>query len=94
MMMPTKQTSQDNHIKVRILYRSLTMDEQFVTITTYEMEPAESITVPAHYSIDEICEAIRSEMAKRGHGQTAQGDDISTIIIASGEFDSHLHPLT
>ena len=75
---------------------SMAMDEQFVTITTYEMEPAESITVPAHYSIDEVCEAIRSEMMKRGYGQTApsQGDDISTIIIASGEFDSHLHPPT
>ena len=71
---------------------SIAMDEQFVTITTYEMEPAESITVPAHYSVDEICEAIRSEMTKRG--QTAQGDDISTIIVASGEFDSHVHPPT
>jgi hypothetical protein len=71
---------------------SIAMDEQFVTITTYEMEPAESITVPAHYSVDEICEAIRSEMTKRG--QTAQGDDISTIIVASGEFDSHVHPAT
>jgi hypothetical protein len=70
------------------------MDEQFVTITTYEMEPVESITVPAHYSIDEICEAIQSEMTKRGYGQTAQGDDVSTIIIASGGFDSHLHPPT
>jgi hypothetical protein len=67
---------------------SMALDEQFVTITTYEMEPTENITVPGHYSIDEICDAIRSEMTKRGHGQTssAQGDDISTIIIASGEF--------
>jgi len=73
---------------------SMAMDEQFVTITTYEMEPVESITVPAHYSINEICEAIQSEMTKRGYGQTSQGDDISTIIIASGEFDSHLHPPT
>jgi hypothetical protein len=73
---------------------SMAMDEQFVTITTYEMEPAESITVPAHYSINEICQAIWSEMMKRGHGQTAQGDDISSIIIASGDFDSHLHPPT
>ena len=57
------------------------------------MEPVETITVPAHYSTDEIREAIRSEITKRGYGQTAQGDDIS-IIIASGEFDSHLHPPT
>ena len=64
----------------------MAMDEQFVTITTYEMEPVESITVPAHYSIDEISEAIWSEMTKRGYGQTAQGDDIPTIIIASDDL--------
>jgi hypothetical protein len=62
----------------------MSMDgEQFVTVTTYEMEPAEIVTVPAHYSINEMCEAIRSEMIKRG--QTTSGDDISTVIIASGE---------
>ena len=62
----------------------MSMDgEQFVTITTYEMEAAEIVTVPAHYSINEMCEAIRSEMIK--HGQTTSGDDILTVIIASGE---------
>ena len=60
--------------------------EQFVTVTTYEMEPAEIVTVPAHYSIHEIYEAIRSEMIKRGQTASAQGDDFSTVIIASSEF--------
>jgi hypothetical protein len=63
-------------------------EEQFVTVTTYETELVTTITVPAHYSINEICEAIRSELEHA----TAQDEaltlepDISTIFIASGEF--------
>ncbi len=73
------------------------MDEkQFNTATTYEMEPVKTITIPHHYSIDEICGVIRSEMGRLENVTAATQDDaltsesptrdISTIIISSGEF--------
>ncbi len=59
------------------------MDEhQFVNVTAYYAEPVKAISVPAHYSLDEIREAIRSEMSTA----TSEPPDLSSIIIASGEF--------
>ena len=65
----------------------MSMDD-LVTVTTYETEPVKIITVPAHYSFNEICEAIRSELGSTTQDNALQlpNDDISTIIVASGEF--------
>jgi hypothetical protein len=59
------------------------MDEnQFVNVTAYYAEPAKIFSVPAHYSLDDIQEAIRSEMG------TGTSRDPSLITIAYGEFSS------
>ena len=52
------------------------MDEnQLVNVTAYYAEPAKIFIVPDHYSLDDIQEAIQSEMSA--------GCDLS---IAEGEF--------
>jgi len=80
-----------------------TNPEQPVTITTYYTEPAcpMIVSVPAHFSLDETRKAIHSAVSKY---PTTQGTpalelpspDLSSIIIASGEFIlvSHTLPLT
>ena len=63
--------------------------KQFVTITAYETELAKIITVPAHYSLDQIREAIWAEMddcpgsPNRHH---------SSIVIAPGEITHSSNP--
>jgi hypothetical protein len=58
-------------------------EEQFVTITAYDTEQVKIISLPDHYSSDEICEAIRSEMT------VPSGDAlILDFSLNSGEFSS------
>jgi len=62
---------------------SMGEQQQFVNITAYETELVNIITVPAHYSLDEIYEAVWAEMKKLAH---APNRDHSSIFIAPGEF--------
>ena len=57
--------------------------KQFVTITAYETELAKIITVPAHYSLDQIREAIWAEMDDCPESPDRHH---SSIVIAPGEF--------
>lgn len=59
------------------------MGEEFVTITAYETELVKIITVPAHYSLNEVREAVWAEMGERAG---APNRDHSSIVIASSEF--------
>jgi hypothetical protein len=61
------------------------MDEhQFVNVTAYYAEPVKIFSVPAHYSLDEIREAIQSEMSAATF--EAPSRNLSSIIITSSEF--------
>jgi hypothetical protein len=71
--------------------------ERTVSITTYYTEPLtypNAIRVPAHASLDETREAIRSALQPRvvhsGLIQTVEPPitDLSSIIIAFGEIPS------
>ncbi len=57
---------------------TMSSEEQFVTIciTAYETEPVKIISVPAHYSLGEICEVIWSEM---GENTTTLTQDALTL---------------
>jgi hypothetical protein len=68
------------------------MDEkQLNTTTAYEMEPVKTIAIPHHYSIDEICGAIRSELGELE--DVTAGTQDTSIIISSGEFSLIPPPL-
>lgn len=74
---------------------SLSMgEEQFVTVTAYETEQLKIISLPDHYTPDEICEAIRSEMASTSTTDAFSMEplildlDLSSIIITSGKVSS------
>jgi len=59
-------------------------ENQFVNVTAYYAEPAKIFSVPSHYSLDEIQEAIRSEMSASTFEPPSR--DSSSITIASGEL--------
>ncbi len=63
--------------------------EQIVTITIYYTEPGNAITIPAHTSLTETHEAIRSAIRatqiEDGLILEPSSPDLSSIIIASGE---------
>ena len=67
-----------------VLTQLATMDgKQFVTVTAYETELAKIVTVPAHYSLDQIREVIWAEMDDCPGSPTRHH---SSIVIAPGEF--------
>jgi hypothetical protein len=66
-------------------------EDRVVTVTAYDAEPLyeKVISVPAHYSLHEIHEAIRSEVMIAAQGPLTlvpPNCDLSSMIIASGEF--------
>jgi hypothetical protein len=71
-----------NHLYALALIISIDiMDEkQFVTVTAYETELVKIINVPAHYSLNEIREAVWAEMNEHADR------DRSSIVIAPSEF--------
>ena len=68
-------------------------EEQLVTVTAYEMELVNMITVPAHYSLSEIREAVWAKMSEHA-GSEAPNRDHASIIIAPSKFlrDRLLNP--
>jgi len=72
----------------------LSMDEkQLNTAAVYKMEPVKTIDIPHHdhYSFDEICGIIRSELGELEDVTAATQD--TSIIISSGEFSLIPPPL-
>jgi hypothetical protein len=68
------------------------MDEkQLNTGAVYKMEPVKTIAIPRHYSFDEICGIIRSELGELEDVTAATQD--TSIIISSGEFSLIPPPL-
>jgi len=65
-------------------------EENFVTVNTYSAALTKIISVPAHYSINEILETVRSEMA----GHTVQGQVSEPLnhnplsVTVAGEFQA------
>jgi len=73
--------------------------ERIVSVTAHHTGPAYTkiIYVPAHFSLAETRKAIHSTISKHlaTEGALALKPDLSSIIIASGEFLQHrLCPLT
>jgi hypothetical protein len=56
-------------------------EQQLVNVTAYDTELLSIITVPDHYSEEEICEAIWAEMK-----EYAPNRDHSSIVMAPSEF--------